>query len=357
MMFGNEPLGSSIMLAPMAEVSDAPFRKIAKECGATLTFTQMVSAKGVVENSFESLKLLAFSRDEKPVGVQILGNDPKYIYPAVKEIARFKPDIIDLNCGCPKQQVTRYKLGAGLLNDPVLLGKLVKTMVSASGGIPVSVKIRLGWDDRNINVIDNVKAAEDNGASLVFIHARTRADKYDVAARWDILADIKAKTNLPIVGNGSVFTPADVVEMKKNTGIDSVLVARGALGNPFIFSRSRSLFETGNDPGEPDKETLRSTIFKHIKLLEIEYTGAVLLNHVKKNIIWYLRYYSGINVLLEKVLSANNLEDLKLITDKHLDNIDLTQTDTPDVAEVEQRFRNKVLFWLAPKEVNKSCYQ
>lgn len=345
------------MLAPMAEVSDAPFRKISKECGASLTFTQMVSAKGVVENSFESLKLLAFSRDEKPVGVQILGNDPKYIYPAVKEIARFKPDIIDLNCGCPKQLVTKYKLGAGLLNDPVYLGKLVNTMVAAAGGIPVSVKVRLGWDDRNINIMDNVKAAEDNGASLVFIHARTRADKYDVAAKWEILADVKAKTNLPIVGNGSIFTPADIVEMKKNTGVDSVLVARGALGNPFIFSRSRSLFETGNDPGEPDKETLRSIIFKHIKLLEIEYTGAVLLNHVKKNIIWYLRYYSGINLLLEQVLSANNIEDLKLITDKHLDNIDLTLTDTPEVADVERRFRNKVLFWLAPKEVNKSCYQ
>jgi len=358
MKIGSLDLGSKIILAPMAEVSDAPFRKIAQSNGAGLTFTQMVSARGVVENSFETLRLLAFGREEKPIGVQILGNDAKLLSASVREILRFKPDIIDLNCGCPKQNVTRYNLGAGLLDDPSLLGSLVKSMVSAAGEIPVSVKMRLGRDQKKINIHENVKAAEDNGASLVFVHARTKVDKYDQSAKWDILADVKAKASIPVVGNGSVFVPEDALNMIKQTGVDSVLVARGALGNPFIFNRSRSLLESGVDPGGPDRETLRSIIFKHLNLLEKEYTGAVLLNHVKKNIIWYLRYYGGIYDFLEKAIASISVEDLKQITDKHIDNIDLTRTEPADVIDVEQRFRQKVLFWLTKKDVNENiCYQ
>lgn len=357
MKIGNLDLGSGLLLAPMAEVTDAPFRKLCREHGAGLTFTQMVSARGVIENNFDTLRLLAFNREEKPLGVQVLGNDEKYLSAAVKEICRYKPDLIDLNCGCPKRNVTRYNLGAGLLDDPLRLGKLVKVMVNSAGSIPVSVKMRLGRDWSKINILDNVKAAEDNGASLVFVHARTRADKYNIPANWEMLSKIKSAVSIPVVGNGSVFTPEDAANMIKQTGVDSVLIARGALGNPFLFNRSRTLIQEGYDPGMPDIVTLRSAVFKHLTMLQNEYTGSVLLNHAKKNVIWYLRFYHGIYDLLEKALAATSIESLSEITDNHIEHLDPEETDTDQTADVEQRFRYKVLFWLAKNTASdNSCY-
>jgi tRNA-dihydrouridine synthase B len=160
MKIGNVDLGHKLILAPMADITDSSFRTIAKKNGAGLTFTQMVSAKGVVNNNFDTLRLLVFSRSEKPIGVQLLGNNPEYLSGAVKELIKLKPDLIDLNCGCPVDKVTKYNMGADLLDDPKQIGKLVNSMVKVSEGVPISVKVRLGRDKKKINIIDNAKAAE-----------------------------------------------------------------------------------------------------------------------------------------------------------------------------------------------------
>lgn len=345
MKLGSLDLGKKLFLAPMADISDAPFRKLAKEFGAGLTFTQMVSAKGVINNDFDSLRLLAFPRSEKPIGVQLLGNDPDLIKNAVKEITRYQADVIDLNCGCPVSKVTKHKMGASLLNDPRHLGKIVKAMVEGANGVPISIKIRLGRDRKNINVLENAKAAEDNGASMVIIHARTRVDRYFDNPQWEWIARVKEKMSIPVVGNGSLFEPQDVKRMIKETGCDSAMIARGALGNPFIFQRFNSLIETGVDPGPPTLEMIEKIAIMHAQMLIKEYGDIVAVNKAKKHIIWYFRNYDGMNNILEKIFSFNDISELIEYISEHVQKIKEGFYPSIDRAYIDQLFNEKVQFW------------
>ncbi len=346
MRIGNLDLGNKLILAPMAEVTDFSFRRIAREFGVGLTFTQMVSAQGVIKNNFETLKLLSFSKSEKPIGVQILGNDPGIIGESVKEITRFKPDIIDLNCGCPVDKVVSKKMGSGLLDDPVLIGKLVRKMKDNSNGIPVSIKLRLGRDKRHINIMETVKAAEDNGADVVSIHARTRADKYDAYADWSWVKKAKEKFKVKIVGNGSVFTPREAKELIKNTGCDSVLVARGALGNPFIFSRFNSLIETDVDPGMPEVSVMRDAALRHLDYLLNDLGEEACLDRSKKNFVWYFQYYNGVDFILDRIFGLKNIESIKELVFEHSQNLINHVYEEEDFEVIHQKFKKKVLFWL-----------
>jgi tRNA-dihydrouridine synthase B len=346
MMIGNLDLESKLLLAPMAEITDAPFRKIAKKHGAGLTFTQMVSAKGVVENNFQTLRHLSFSKEEKPIGVQILGNDPEWIYAAVNEIVKTKPNLIDLNCGCPMDKVTKFNMGAGLLQDPVHLERIVKTMTSASDGIPVSVKLRLGINRTKINILETAKAAEEGGASLVFIHTRAKTDKYRNEPMWEWLSKVKEVVSIPVVGNGSIFSHTDAADMINSTGCDSVLVARGALGNPFIF-RDYNLHKTKGVSGEPIKiEEVYETAAEHISLLEKEYDIISGLHSAKKNIVWYYRKFNGISELLKNIFSINSYDVLNEFVADHTEKIKQDIFPEEDLDFIEEKFKNKVLFWL-----------
>ncbi|MEG8946034.1 tRNA dihydrouridine synthase DusB [Rosettibacter firmus] len=346
MKIGNVDIGKKLFLAPMAEITDSSFRRICKEHGAGFTFTQMVSAAGVIKNNFFTLRNLSFHKSEKPIGVQLLGNDPVIIGDAVKEISSFKPDLIDLNCGCPVQKVTANFMGAALLDDPNVIGKLVLSMVKSSNGIPISVKIRLGRNKKNINVIDVAKAVEDNGGSLIFIHARTRDEKYDTEPHWQWIKKVKETVKIPVVGNGSLFYPDDIKKMIDETNCDSAMIARGAIGNPFIFERYNSIIETGIDPGEPSVEYIKNVLLRQINLLEEEYGEYNCLDKVKKNIIWYFRNFEGIQILMEKVFSQKDLASLKLLVDEHVEKIQSNFYKIQDSDYINSKFKKKVLFWL-----------
>ena len=351
MLVGHIDIGKKLFLAPMAEVTDSSFRKICKEHGAGLTFTQMVSAEGVIKNNFETLRLYSFNRTEKPIGVQVLGNNPEILGEAAKEISKQKPDLIDLNCGCPVEKVCSKKMGASLLDDPKTIGILVRRMVDGSNGVPISVKLRLGKDKSHINIIDNAKAVEENGGSLIFVHARTRADKYDTDSNWAWLKKVKDAVKIPVVGNGSLFYPHDVKEMLDSTGCDSAMIARGALGNPFIFSRFQALVETGKDPGEPDSHLVRKTILQHVKYLEDEFGEILALDKAKKHSIWYFKNHSGVKFLLDRVFSIKKLDDLRLLITEHADNILHTPINVDEHAIIHKKFQKKVLFWLAEENM------
>ncbi|MBI1936762.1 MAG: tRNA dihydrouridine synthase DusB [Ignavibacteriales bacterium] len=351
MKIGNLDLGTKLFVAPMAEVTDSSFRKIAKEHGAGLTFTQMISALGAVKNGFETLRHLSFHRSEKPIGVQILGNDPAILGEAVKEIIKFNPDLIDINCGCPVEKVVCHKMGAALLDDPVHMGKIIKKMTDASGGVPITLKVRLGKDRKKINVIEIAKTAEDNGASMITVHARTRADKYDSEPDWNWLKKVKEQVKIPVVGNGSLFTPQDVVKMLDETGCDSAMIARGALGNPFIFERFNNLIEKGIDTGIPSVETVNKVLHKHLKLLQAEYGEPLCLDKAKKNSIWYFRDYAGIDEFLNNVFSAKDCFKLLEIVDDHVEKNLNGYYKHSAPHEVNTRFKKKVLFWLAEENV------
>jgi len=352
MKVGNLDIGSKLFLAPMAEVTDSSFRKICKEHQAGITFTQMVSADGVVKNNFETLRHFSFSRSEKPIGVQILGNDPDILFEAVKEISKMKPDLIDLNCGCPADKVCSKKMGAALLDDPKSLGNLVRKMVDGSNGVPISIKLRLGKDKSSINILENAKVVEDNGGSLIFVHARTRSDKYDTNADWTWLKKVKEVVNIPVVGNGSMFTPHDVKEMIDSTGCDSAMIARGALGNPFIFSRFNVLTEKGIDPGEPDAFVVRETLIKHIKNLEEEFGELLALDKAKKHSVWYFKNYTGINSLLEKIFKVKKLDSLRELIFDHAEKIMEGSREIHMKEEIHTKFQKKVLFWLADQNIS-----
>ncbi len=347
MKLGNADIGNKLFVAPMAEVTDAPFRKITKEYGAGFVFTQMVSAAGIVRGNFDSLRFLTFSRDEKPVGVQLLGKDPDILARAVTEVRRRKADLIDLNCGCPMENVTSKKMGASLLDYPELLGKLVRKMSEAAEDVPVSVKVRLGRDKNTINLLENIKVIEDNGASLIFIHARTRLGKYDEQPDWDWIKRAKENSKIPVIGNGSIFTPQDVVRMKKYTGCDSVLVARGAIGNPFFFRRYNSLTENGFDPGQPAPAEAAEALIKHISFLSREYSALTALNYMKKQALWYFRFYNGIARFSEEVIKSASREELEDLINIHAGRLNSGFYPPEDPSETEKKFREKVLFWLA----------
>lgn len=346
MKIGNLDIGQKLFLAPMAEVTDSSFRKICKAEGAGITFTQMVSAEGVIKNNFESLRILSFNRNEKPIGVQVLGNDPAILGEATKEIARLKPDMIDLNAGCSVDKVTSNNMGSALLDDPKTIGTIIRKMVDNAGGIPVSVKLRLGKDRSHINIFDTAKAVEDSGGSLVFVHGRARNDKYETEPDWSWIAKVKETVKIPVVGNGSVFYPEDIKKMIDETGCDSVMVARGALGNPFIFSRYNKFVETGSDPGIPDIKVVTEVLLKHINSLEFEFGEVVALDRAKKQTVWYLKDYPGLNYLLEKVFRLRNFDSLRELINDHSAKIVSGEYGESDKVDVINRFKKKVLFWL-----------
>ena len=350
MKVGKIDINEKLFVAPMADVSDHPFRMIAKEFGAGLTFTQMVSAKGVIENDFGTLRRLVFSRNEQPVGVQILGNNPQILKNAVKELLKLSPDLIDLNCGCPVSKVTKHDMGASLLDDPKQIGVLVKSMVEGANGTPISIKIRLGKDKKNINVLDNAKAAEDNGASLLIVHTRTKVGRYSEQPDWEWLGKIKEKISIPVVGNGSVFEPEDAVRMKKETGCDSVMIARGALGNPFFFERYNSIIENGIDPGEPGVEKVRETAIRHTKLIVRDFGELNALDRIKKNIVWYYRKFNGISVLLDTIFSFTSSDSIIDFINEHSEKINNNFYPEEDLKSVHKKFENKVLLWLSEEK-------
>jgi tRNA-dihydrouridine synthase B len=346
MKIANCDLGNKLFLAPMADVTDSAFRKISVEHGAGLTFTQMISALGIIENEFESLRYLTFNQKEKPIGVQLLGSNIDIIKEAVKEVSKLKPDLIDLNCGCSVDKVTNYNFGSALLDDPKLIGKLVNAMVNSSNGIPISIKIRLGKDKDHINVLEAAKAAEENGASVIFVHARMRNDKYSAEVQIDWIKKVKDELKIPVVGNGSVFTPSDAKKMIDSTGCDSVMVARGALGNPFIFQRYNEMMKTGNDPGEPEIETAIEVLLKHIELVVKDYGDINSFDKVKKLAIWYLKNYPGIDNFLEKVFAVTNVDELINLINAHTGDIKSKKFKLIEKSKIQNKFKERVLFWL-----------
>ncbi|MFZ1291978.1 MAG: tRNA dihydrouridine synthase DusB [Melioribacteraceae bacterium] len=347
MQIGKLNVNSRAFLAPMAEVTDFVFRKIAKDYGAGLTYTQMVSAEGVLKNNFETLRLFTFSRNEKPIGVQLLGNDPDILGKAVREIVKYKPDIIDLNSGCPVEKVYSCKMGSYLLSQPEQLGKIVSQMVKNSEGIPISVKIRLGPKDK-VNVIDNAKIIEDNGASVITIHARTRNDRYESEAEWEWIKKVKENVSIPVIGNGSIFVAEDAIKMINDTKCDAVLLGRGALGNPFIFKQINYLLD--GKEYKPTISEISDVALNHIELLEKEQGFTKSLDKAKKNVIWYFKDQNGVWELIDRLYIENTFDGIKTVLKDHTNKLHDNFYPQENVEDINKKFNNKVLFWLAKEE-------
>ena len=270
MKIGSLDLPGNIFLAPVAGYTNRAFRSICVELGADFSYTELASSEALVRNGFATIEILRRAENEKQYGIQLFGANPDVIYRAVLQLDAFGPSLVDINCGCPVPKVVKTGAGSALMKDPALLGRMVSAAVKASeerlGGVPVTVKMRSGWDSHSINYRECARAAVDAGASLVSLHPRTKTQNYGGKSNWDHIADLVSLLQVPVAGSGDLYSPEDAARMLNETGCAAVMFARGAAGNPFIFRQTKSFLENGNWTETPPEERF-ATAFKQLGLL------------------------------------------------------------------------------------------
>ena len=286
MKIGNVNLANPYILAPMAGVTDLPFRLLCKEQGAGLLCMEMISAKALQYKNKNTKALLAIHPEEYPVSLQLFGSDPKIMSEMAKMIEELPFQILDINMGCPVPKVVRNGEGSALMKNPKLVHEIVSA-VSKAIEKPVTVKIRKGFDDDHINAVEIAKIIEDAGGAAVAVHGRTREQYYSGKADWDIIRQVKEAVSIPVIGNGDVISGENALQMRRETGCDGVMIGRAARGNPWIFREVRSYFETGSIPPAPTIREVKEMMLRHAGLqlaYRGEYTG---IREMRKHVAWY----------------------------------------------------------------------
>lgn len=304
-----------IVFAPMAGVSNISYRQIIKEMGAGLIYSEMISTLGIKYNGKKTIDLINFEETERPISIQIFGSDIESFVKAAKYIEEnFHPDIIDINMGCPVPKVAiKSQAGSALLKDPDKIYEIVKNVVENTN-TPITVKIRSGWDEKNINAVEVAKKIEKAGASAVAIHARTRSQGYSGKANWDIIKEVKASVNIPVIGNGDITTIYEAEKMLKETKCDAIMIGRATLGNPWFIKECVEYIENGKIINKPtDKEKI-DMILHHYKLLKKYTNERTALLEIRTHALWYLKGIPGTKEIKTKICQAKTEEEfLKII--------------------------------------------
>jgi len=309
---GSVTLPNNLILAPMAGVTDLPFRLLCKEQGAGLLCMEMVSAKAILYKNRNTESLLEIDPRENPVSLQLFGSDPEIISKIAHQIEDKPFDILDLNMGCPVPKIVNNGEGSALMKNPKLAGEIIRETVKAIDK-PVTVKIRKGFDDEHINAVEMAKIAEDAGAAAVAVHGRTREQFYSGRADWDIIRRVKEAVSIPVIGNGDLLTAEDVIAMEAQTGCDGFMIARGAQGNPWIFRQILHYFETGEHLAKPTLEEVTQMILRHARMM-LEFKGEYIgIREIRKHAAWYTAGYPNsarLRVAINNVESFEALEEL-----------------------------------------------
>lgn len=312
MKIGNTEIHGKAVLAPMAGVADRAFRELCVSYGAAYVVSEMVSSKGLQMGDRKSKSLSFLSDAERPAAVQIFGSDPKVMAQSVHTVLEYNPEIIDINMGCPAPKIAGNGGGASLMKDPLLAESIIRAVVKEST-VPVTVKIRSGWDDNSVNAVEMAKRAEDAGAAAVTVHGRTRAQMYSPPVNTDIIAEVKKSVSIPVIGNGDITDEQSAALMLENTGCDLIMIGRGALGAPWIFSQINAYLEHGRVlPTPPVAERMRVMI-KHIETI-CEYKGeGVGIREARKHGAWYTKGLRGAAKYRKELGAVSSLEEVREI--------------------------------------------
>jgi tRNA-dihydrouridine synthase B len=297
----------------MAGITDVPFRMITRSFGCEFGFTEMISARSLVYNSRKTVRMISTAAGDKPVGVQLLGDDPLIIRSAMEILEKHDFDILDFNAACPVAKVTSRGEGAGLLKEPRRLQELLRVMVNHSR-VPVTLKIRAGWDENSVNARETALYAQDAGIAAVTIHGRTRVQGYSGTVNYTIIRKVKKALSIPVIGSGDALSPQLIKRMFDETGCDGVAIARGALGNPCIFRQTAEFLERGTIPRRPGMQELVETMITHLNLCRNFYGERVGNMIFRKFFLWYTRGIPGVKPLRQRALRSGSTEETAAVT-------------------------------------------
>ena len=315
---GSVEMENPFILAPMAGVTDLPFRMLCKEQGAGLLCMEMVSAKGIMYNNKNTKFLLTIDERERPVSLQLFGSDADIISEQAKRIEELPFDILDINMGCPVPKIVNNGDGSALMKNPLLAGEIIEKTARAIQK-PVTVKIRKGFDEEHINAVEMAHIAQESGAAAIAVHGRTREQYYSGKADWEIIRKVKEAVKIPVIGNGDVWTPQDAIDMRKQTGCDGVMIGRGAQGNPWIFKQILHYEQTGELLEKPSPQEVTEMILRHAKM-QMEFKGEYIgMREIRKHAAWYTAGYKNSAKLRGKINETETYEELKELL-SHLGN-------------------------------------
>lgn len=312
MKIGNLEIQDKAALAPLAGVADRAFRELCRGYGAAYTVCEMASAKGISLGDKKSAELLSITDAERPAGSQIFGNSPETMAIAAKKALEYSPDFIDINMGCPAPKVASSGGGALLMKDPVLAAEIVKAVVDTST-VPVTVKMRSGWDDSRINAVELAKRCEDAGAAAITVHGRTKVQMYAPPVNTDIIRQVKEAVRIPVIGNGDVTDGISAAKLMEETGCDMVMIGRGALGRPWVFSQVNAYLNHEVILPEPPVTEKMRVMLKHIETLCLYKGERVGIREARKHAAWYTKGLHGAANYRARIGLINSIEELKTI--------------------------------------------